>query len=162
MGFTECIWIYIYVYDSTRTVLKPRYITRISCRVNFVCRHRSSRATQIGFGTRVGSSSYTTSSMGLSGGVAMLWLCVRVRVCCRRCRFADVTFSDRLFMNVFFYGDFSSILKCFHWRLVVVRISRHRIIRSWWVTAIAIAIWGDTPECTDNNCIFVIFRSFCN
>lgn len=56
------------------TVLKPRYMTRISWRVNFVNRHRSSSATGIGFGARVGSSSYTTSSMGLSGGVAIFAL----------------------------------------------------------------------------------------
>lgn len=56
------------------TVLKPRYITRISWRVNLVSRVRSSKATGIGFGVRaVGSSSNrtTSSSIGLSGGVAM-------------------------------------------------------------------------------------------
>lgn len=57
------------------TVLNPRYITRISWRVNFVNRHRSSKATGIGFGVRAdGSNSNrtTSSSIGLSGGVAML------------------------------------------------------------------------------------------
>lgn len=56
------------------TVLNPRYITRISWRVNLVSRVRSSKATGIGFGVRaVGSSSNrtTSSSIGLSGGVAM-------------------------------------------------------------------------------------------
>lgn len=61
----------------TLTVLNPRYITRISCRVNFVWRHRSSRATVTGFGTRVVSNSYTTSSIGLSGGVAIFNLLLR-------------------------------------------------------------------------------------
>lgn len=57
------------------TVLNPRYITRISWRVNFVNRHKSSKATGIGFGVRAdGSNSNrtTSSSIGLSGGVAML------------------------------------------------------------------------------------------
>uniref|UniRef100_A0A182QCU9 Uncharacterized protein n=1 Tax=Anopheles farauti TaxID=69004 RepID=A0A182QCU9_9DIPT len=49
-------------------------MTRISWRVNLVSRHRSSSATGIGFGARVGSSSYTTSSIGLSGGVAIFSL----------------------------------------------------------------------------------------
>lgn len=56
------------------TVLNPRYITRISWRVNLVSRVRSSKATGIGFGVRAdGSSSNrtTSSSIGLSGGVAM-------------------------------------------------------------------------------------------
>lgn len=39
------------------TVLNPRYMTRISCRVNLVWRHKSSSATGIGLGTRVVSSS---------------------------------------------------------------------------------------------------------
>lgn len=53
--------------------LNPRYMTLISWRVNFVSRQRSSRATGIGLGKLrlVVSSSYTTSSMGLSGGVAI-------------------------------------------------------------------------------------------
>lgn len=61
--------------DFVATVLNPRYITRISWRVNFVSRHRSSKATGIGFGVRAdGSNSNrtTSSSIGLSGGVAML------------------------------------------------------------------------------------------
>lgn len=57
-----------------RTVLKPRYMTRISWRVNLVNLQRSSSATGTGLGARVGSSSYTTSSMGLSGGVAIFAL----------------------------------------------------------------------------------------
>lgn len=54
------------------TCLKPRYITRISCRVNFVCLQRSSNATGRCFGTLLGSISNTISSMGLSGGVAIV------------------------------------------------------------------------------------------
>ena len=54
------------------TCLKPRYITLISWRVNFVCLQRSSRATGLCLGTREGSSSNRASSMGLSGGVAMV------------------------------------------------------------------------------------------
>lgn len=45
-----------------------------SCRVNFVRRHKSSKATGIGFGTRAvvsNSNNTTSSSMGLSGGVAI-------------------------------------------------------------------------------------------
>lgn len=56
------------------TVLNPRYMTRISWRVNLVNRHRSSKATGIGLGVRIfGSSSNrtTSSSIGLSGGVAI-------------------------------------------------------------------------------------------
>lgn len=63
------------------TVLNPLYITRISCRVNFVWRHRSSKATVTGFGTRVVSNSYTTSSIGLSGGVAILLLARSMNSC---------------------------------------------------------------------------------
>lgn len=56
--------------------LNPRYMTRISCRVNFVSRQRSSRATGMGLGKvrLVVSNSYTTSSMGLSGGVAIFYV----------------------------------------------------------------------------------------
>uniref|UniRef100_A0A8W7P1W9 Uncharacterized protein n=1 Tax=Anopheles coluzzii TaxID=1518534 RepID=A0A8W7P1W9_ANOCL len=54
--------------------LNPLYMTRISWRVNLVSRQRSSSATGIGFGARAGSSSYTTSSIGLSGGVAIFSL----------------------------------------------------------------------------------------
>ncbi|KAJ3665045.1 hypothetical protein Zmor_000560 [Zophobas morio] len=43
----------------------------ISCLVNLVSLQRSSRATGTGFGTLDGSISNTTSSMGLSDGVAM-------------------------------------------------------------------------------------------
>lgn len=58
------------------TDLNPRYMTRISWRVNFVNRHKSSKASRNGLAGRVlGSNSNRTasSSIGLSGGVAMLF-----------------------------------------------------------------------------------------
>ncbi|CAH1397891.1 unnamed protein product [Nezara viridula] len=57
------------------TCLKPRYMTLISCLVNLVCLQRSSRATGLCFGSLLGSNSYGASSIGESGGVAIL--------CCR-------------------------------------------------------------------------------
>lgn len=65
----ETEWSHIWL-----TCLKPRYMTLISWRVNLVCLQRSSRATGLCFGTLDGSSSKRASSMGLSGGVAMVTL----------------------------------------------------------------------------------------
>lgn len=53
------------------TVLNPLYMILISCLVNLVSLQRSSRATGTGLGTLDGSISKTTSSIGLSDGVAM-------------------------------------------------------------------------------------------
>lgn len=92
------------------TVLNPRYITRISWRVNLVSRHRSSKATGIGFGVRAdGSSSNrtTSSSIGLSGGVAMV-----------ACNFSTsvlryVTFLPLIYAPMFrsFDGVFASLTR---------------------------------------------------
>lgn len=60
------------------TCLNPLYMMRISCRVNLVCRHRSSRATGLACGNADGlfscsssSISVASSMIGLSGGVAI-------------------------------------------------------------------------------------------
>lgn len=60
------------------TCLKPLYMMRISCLVNLVCRHRSSRATGLGcgnadvlFSCSSSSISVASSMIGLSGGVAI-------------------------------------------------------------------------------------------
>lgn len=54
------------------TVLNPLYMIRISFLVNLVSLHRSSKDTGMGLGILDGSISNTTSSIGLSLGVAIL------------------------------------------------------------------------------------------
>lgn len=63
---------------SPPTCLNPLYMMRISCLVNLVCRHRSSRATGLGcgnadvlFSCSSSSISVASSMIGLSGGVAI-------------------------------------------------------------------------------------------
>lgn len=72
---------YVIIHDNTKripTCLKPLYMMRISCLVNLVCRHRSSRATGLGCGNAdvllscsSSSISVASSMIGLSGGVAI-------------------------------------------------------------------------------------------
>lgn len=62
----------------TLTCLNPLYIIRISCLVNLVCRHKSSKATGLAcwnadglFSCSSSSISVASSMIGLSGGVAI-------------------------------------------------------------------------------------------
>lgn len=72
ISFVNYEWQCCIFQKSKLTVLKPLYIIRISCLVNLVSLQRSSKATGTGLGTLLGSISYTTSSTGLSDGVAII------------------------------------------------------------------------------------------
>lgn len=62
------------LFNSWLTCLNPRYITRISCLENFVCRSSSSRATGLVvccLARALSKSNRASSGPGESGGVAI-------------------------------------------------------------------------------------------